>query len=190
MLQAHDALLSTDFTRFIPIPSVTTDQIAKLSPNSPASAHGAYMYCDAGRKKFIRTGKVGRPFPFRINEHHVAATKFPPLSHFYRVYPSKQLAAHHTSSTRRGFHEDLLVFIALGYFENRKTQVIDFFYWAEDVKNYVTKAGIKGANTLQDKQFQCVAYLIEMAYELLLAPADDVSTNPGFEPCLRIYGSS
>ena len=35
-----------------------------------------------------------------------------------------------------------------------------------------------------------VDYLLELVYELALSPADDVSSNPGFETLLGIYDNA
>ena len=45
-------------------------------------------------------------------------------------------------------------------------------------------AAILTNNLMTQKQLNMVGYLIEIFYDLCLAPGDNVSMNPGFERCL------
>ena len=70
----------------------------------------------------------------------------------------------------------------------RPVAVAGLFSWAGGFEGDVSRVNFRGAESLLAKKLHCVGYLAELAYGLLLAPADDVSVNPGFETCLGIFG--
>lgn len=91
---------------------------------------------------------------------------------------------------RRGYFEDLTAVIALGYGHADAVAVADHVHWAADVVSRVGAVGFQGTDGLLAKKLHCVGYLIELVYELMLAPRLDVSSNPGFEGCLGIFGTA
>ena len=154
---------------------------------------GSYLVFDRIRSLHVRSGKVcPRPFHSRIAEHKsgaASANLAMNASRFYRSYPTKAAAAG-LGGIRKGFFEDLKFQVALGFDPARSTVVNNFFVWKPDIIPNVTKVNFSntGCTTLPKKKLQCVAYLLELVYGLMLSPTADVSTNPGFETCLGIYG--
>ncbi len=57
--------------------------------------------------------------------------------------------------------------------------------WSPLVLQEVAKLNIAGTITLQEEQIHMVGYLFEMLFDLMIAPADNVSESPGFEACLK-----
>ena len=155
---------------------------------------GAYLYFDQRLHKFVRSGKAARPFEERMAEHKKGASSSSTVSKFYGAYPTTTaVAAAKATGTeiagiRKGVYEDLLPVVALGYRQEDAATVADVFYWGEGLESAVAGVNFRGAETLLAKKLHCVGYLAELAYGLLLAPAADVSVNPGFETCLGIFG--
>jgi hypothetical protein len=64
-------------------------------------------------------------------------------------------------------------------------------FWPEDVLGRLRTTGcFRGCSTLEEKQLHMVGYLFELAYNLMIAPQDNVSRSPGFESCLGIFGGN
>lgn len=165
-----------------------------------AELEGAYLFFDKQRATFVRSGKVsGRPFPERLAEHAKGAalsTSVSQGSKFYRSYPTRAGAAEveatqgNAPAGRRGYFDDLVATVALGYKSSDGLAVVEHFVWADDVTPCIARLNFRGAQGLPEKKMHCVGYLIELIYGLLLAPDADVSINPGFEVCLGIFGPS
>ena len=62
------------------------------------------------------------------------------------------------------------------------------FRFSERKKKQMEKVKFGGESTLKGKQLHCLGYLMELAYDLALAPRDNVSSSPGFETCLGNFG--
>ena len=43
-------------------------------------------------------------------------------------------------------------------------------------------------NNTEQKVMNMLGYLAELTYDLCIAPGDNVSSNPGFETCLGVFG--
>ena len=115
-------------------------------------------------------------------------------SKLYSAYPTKAAreeadrARTTVAGVRKGVYEDLVPVVAFGYRQDDAAAVLDLFYWGEGLERAASGVNFRGAETVLEKKLHCVGYLAELAYGLLLAPRDDVSTNPGFETCLGIFG--
>jgi len=76
---------------------------------------GAYLYYDANRGVFVRSGKVTRRgFVVRGDEHLKASKGERANSHFYFVYPSDQ-SARSEKRDKQGVFEHLSQLIAAGF---------------------------------------------------------------------------
>ena len=73
--------------------------------------------------------------------------------------------------------------MAIGYQRGDAEAAQDSFIWSPAVG----KVNFPGCPALLAKKLRCVAYMLELAYELLVSPSADVSRNAGFEACLGIF---
>ena len=117
---------------------------------------------------------------------------------FYGSYPSKNASL--SSSIRRGYHEDLDVYVVIGYDQAdadacaalcspaSTASTTGIFQWPASSLERIGKATVRGATTLKLKQLRAVGYMLELGFELMLSPDDDVSESPGFESFgLRVF---
>ncbi len=121
-------------------------------------------------------------------------------SKLYTVYPSKAAdPARYSEISRRGFFEDICVFVGLGF--NRKdvaamkvlcstTPSSGIFSWSKEMLEHVSKVKFAGCSTLAEKQLHMIGYMFELLYDLMISPRDNVSRSPGFETPLGIFGGS
>jgi len=58
------------------------------------------------------------------------------------------------------------------------------FLFNDEEKMKIGNANISGRSTYKDKAIVMLSYLFELAYDLAIAPSDNVSSNPGFESIL------
>ena len=156
--------------------------------------HGAYLYYDMNDEKWIRSGKTtGKPFIARHNAHLKAAGEAVPTSRFYRRYPSKKKESTvHCRAGRKGYFENLSLYVALGFTigdnpaRERLTNNVEgesMFYFSEDEISKINQLNKRGQNTWEAKCEDMIAYLIELAFDLAISVLDNVSENPGFESC-------
>eukprot|EP00957_Ditylum_brightwellii_P167848 12777345-Ditylum_brightwellii.AAC.1 len=90
--------------------------------------------------------------------------------------------------------EDLTQFVGVGFTKSPLTQLItkdwltqgDIFHFDQDNTEEIGNLKTYG-KSLSDTQQQMVAYLLELAYDLCLAPGRNVSDNPGFESVLGVF---
>lgn len=176
-----------------------------LVENQIKVLEGCYLMYDTVLLRFIRSGKAvnpGRTMWVRCfgPSGHLECAKVPDLrrmdSNFYRSYPSKE-APTLTGGTRRGYFEQLQLYCALG-FDRSNTESLkplvetheaakSIFLWEPDTIERLEKLNMAGATTLQDRQLSTVGYLVETAFELALAPGDNVSQSQGYE---AMFGGS
>ena len=113
---------------------------------------------------------------------------------FYRRYCSKQAPTPSPAGVRKGWFEELLqvTYFAIDpesatAFTDQSTEGLllwpDWFI-DELVKTYPNLAD------LQSKQHRAVCYLFELGADLLLDRSINVSTSPGFEGLLAIFGGN
>ena len=107
---------------------------------------------------------------------------------FYASYPSKNASL--SSNIRRGYHEDLDVYVVIGYDQADASacaalcspaSTTGIFQWPTSSLECIGKATVRGATTLKLKQLHAVGFMLELGFELMLSPDDDVSESPGFE---------
>ena len=107
-------------------------------------------------------------------------------SNFYLNYPSKK-AAPEFHETCEGCFEDLDFYCLLGYDRasvNTKVLVQDangLFDW-EGTKRFTQRWQ---GTEVESKRFVLVDYLIEVVYDVAMAPEDNVSESAGFEIYMR-----
>jgi len=145
--------------------------------NSSSIAEGCYLFYDRVNCEWVRTGKVtGRSIGKRVQEHEKAAQllhKHNRDSNFCVSYPLN-------TKGKRGKFEWLDVYIGLGCFpttNNNHTSLLTsnlFCYKA-------VPDAMKQNNNKHEVMHNCIAYLFESCYDLLLSTSSNVSVNPGFE---------
>ena len=157
-------------------------------------------YCYKHEESIVRVGSTSRTFLLRDVEHQKCANLLEladKASQFYTCYPSKGAA--YSKAIRRGFREDLEMFVCLGYDQSDQVAVDMLCSPDEDKgvlnwKGYITKikcVKFSGCgDDIKRKQLRMVAYLWELFYGLLTSPRDNVSLSPGFESTLGIFGGA
>ena len=127
-----------------------------------------------------------------MNQHRRAASTSS-SSDFYRCYPAENLEI--TSTLQRGTFESLEFNVGMGFDRSNVTAVeslcntttdSSIFFWSDAVIAKVRAAKFRGAS-LQDKQLRMISYLLELVYDLMIAPDDNVSEKPGFETPLGAW---
>ena len=143
----------------------------------------------------VRTGKVvsgvcpgARNFGVRGEEQAKDAMLDKKSTHslFHLTYPSKGASFGPTS--KKGNFEDLAQYVGIAWDpkdENAINAICDtsengIFVWPKEHLDHL-KADRWNGMTMTQKQLNMVGYLIEIFYDLCLAPGDNVSMNPGFE---------
>lgn len=61
------------------------------------------------------------------------------------------------------------------------------FMFQEDEVKKIEAGKMRGKPDLSSKIADMIAYLSELAYDLAIAPCDNVSANPGFESVLDVW---
>ena len=154
---------------------------------------GCYLYYNNNRKKWIRSGKVSRrPISARLEEHKKAAENVGGTSEasskMYNLYPSRNSALVRNNSgskSWKGYFEDLIPYAGITYkwssHHNIKELVdTEFLNWTSLPKDNFDSAQKLG-HDLISKKMTLLSYMLELVYDLMLAPADNLSTQPGFE---------
>ena len=63
------------------------------------------------------------------------------------------------------------------------------FVISEEVQQKIRDVRFQGLDHQHEKKtLHMIGYLAELAYDLCIAPSDNVSSNPGFETCLGVFG--
>ena len=80
--------------------------------------------------------------------------------------------------------------IGIGFKTDKTNEIIDLFEWTEKETFELNRLSVSGANdNINFKKYKHIAYLSEFAYGLAIAPADNISGNPGVEWQLKYYGN-
>lgn len=160
---------------------------------------GGYLYYDRDAMRWIRSGKVGeRGFAKRHEDHEKNAKKANHNnSNFYHNYPSKEILDQIHFRGRLGFFESLEQLIAAGFDHNSEDALLldkcyqngGFMIMNELDKDRI-KSSMKHVPRNLTKFHEYLSYLIELGYDLAINTRDNVSSNPGFESFVGIFGSS
>jgi hypothetical protein len=165
----------------------------EITPLFVGTLRGAYLYANIVESRFVRSGKAVSIVK-RVGEHakaaeHPNATN----SRFYLSYPAMGAVQRNPqlgdARIRKGWFESLRAVIALAYLNEHGPQVVEMFTWTDGGVCQKLKAWRPTHDELEKKKM-LVDYLLELVYELALSPADDVSSNPGFETLLNIYDNA
>jgi flavin-binding protein dodecin len=183
------------YTSFIPLTgtsATSTTEAAKIT-------EGCYLYFDTENLVWVRSGKVsgGRSFAKRHKEHMKGSQlecDKSRLSKFYTCYPSAT-ATVERSRLRRGHFGDLQMYSGLAFSSRPDSPGLrhlqddknGIFVWDKDCLSSLSKVKFSGTVALNDKKLHMVAYLCELGYDLMLAPAKNISRSPGFETPLGVF---
>ena len=158
---------------------------------------GCYLYYDLNNEEWIRSGKtIGRPFREREAEHKKASLLKSAVSQktkFYNAYPSKDVLLP-DESAKKGEYENLAMLVGVTYSTLFKGNLIrdiaqgGIFHFDQEVVEKISKVNFREQGVamarVQHKQMHMLGYLWELAYDLCIAPASNISVNPGFETLL------
>jgi hypothetical protein len=158
-------------------------------------SNGVYLTWDAIRRVWVRAGKVNRSGGggARLAEHHADAKKVGTDHRLHQLYPDEKVFDPRAGA--KGTHQQLRWFWGMCF--NSSSDVVcvltdqgagGLFTWSATAMSAVRRATIPGARTVADKQVHLVSYSLELFYDLLLAPASNVSRSPGFEAFIGQFG--
>ena len=136
----------------------------------------------------------------RDSEHKKGATsKSRTKTNFYRSYPSRNSESTKSSDTgRSGWFENLQQYVGIGINKNcedarcliKDVEEGGVFCFDKDTRTCIDKLNYKKDNnrvSIRDKQKDMLGYLWELAYDLCIAPSNNVSESPGFEHPLGVH---
>ena len=186
---------SNGMTRLLKNPT-TCNSFLPVS-NRIESYVGCYLYFDNNKQQWVRSGKANKSFQARHKEHEKESMNLhADSSKFYLSYPHKSKYERDESIvTRRAWFEQLTMYMGCGFPENNENendheneglaQATEMFLFSDSVAQSLSN--VLGTGTLVSKKYTMVAYLLELGYDLLLCPEDNVSGSAGFEPFLGTY---
>ena len=170
-------------------------------------AEGCYLYYDKKNGKWVRSGKVAgsesspKGMWQRNKEHSDEAKRGGTASALYTSFPSKD--SDRAKSAREmnirpypwsAYFEELIQFCGVWFKRGGSVDVHlmsnyekdcsqkgskGLFVWSENTIDSLNSR--RGQTSLKDMQLHMVAYILELSYDLLLAPGNNVSTQPGYE---------
>jgi hypothetical protein len=163
--------------------------------NREAHMEGCYLHFDSNNNEWIRSGKaVGSTFGQRNVQHKLASrltSASSENSKFYHFYPSIE-AAIVDKRVKKGSFENLQQHVGVGFDKLRKGKLLvdveqgGIFHLDNETNKRIDAINFRGNLRLQTKQLNMLGYLWELAYDLCIAPASNVSGNPGFEVLLGV----
>ena len=110
---------------------------------------------------------------------------------FELYYPDWTLDSN--TSIRRVCFQNLEQYYAVGF--NRSLNVDSFcleskgiFWWNEASLEEIIKLKYYDCSTLREKQLVMIGYCLELGYDLMINPNDNVARVNGFGTCLGTYG--
>jgi hypothetical protein len=163
--------------------------------NREAHMEGCYLHFDSNNNEWIRSGKaVGSTFGQRNVQHKLASrltSASSENSKFYHSYPFST-AAIVDKRVKKGSFENLQQHVGVGFDKLRKGKLLvdveqgGIFCLDNETNKKIDAINFRGNLRLQTKQLNMLGYLWELAYDLCIAPASNVSGNPGFEVLLGV----
>ena len=146
---------------------------------------GAYLMRDSLRDHLIRGGSTSTSFSQRLHEHYKASkltTAASKESRLYGSYPSSDAKAEDKEATpckQLGTWGDIKTSMAVGWTKDKSEMIKELFEWDEVTMKRLEK---NRANlTMEKKQERMLVYLFETVLQLSLSPANNISSNPGYE---------
>ena len=158
---------------------------------------GVYLCfcCETGR--FIRVGMCAFRSMFERDEEHsknaLLGTSEALKSKFHRSYPRTQ-SIDKVRSSRKGTFERLDQLVVLSQkLDQSVSSMLGVFKIDENDNKQINKLNfrMRGGKqpSLADKQRRSIYYILELCHGPLLAPSNNISSNPGWEQGLRQHGN-
>jgi hypothetical protein len=158
------------------------------------------MYYDIINAEFVRSGKVGsRGFQERHIDHMKAANKLDHnSSNFYFNYPSRNVIALVGTAGRSGTFESLTQCVAAGFdpsgelamsIVHKRVECGGIMIMNDDDVRRI-ESSVKKNETKTSKFNDYLAYLFELGYDLAINTAVNMSSNPGFESFVGVFGNA
>lgn len=159
---------------------------------------GCYLYYDpVNQEVWIRSGKLyggeDRGFGDRNSEHEKGSKcrSLKDLKSLFYTYYTHKTEGHGADDLRRGYFEDLVMYVGLAFSESNGIEhLLDeregVFVWSERTLKKLRETNAKGMST-KEKKMHLVSYMLELMYDLLLAPSKNVSVSFGFELFLGMF---
>jgi hypothetical protein len=63
------------------------------------------------------------------------------------------------------------------------------FHITPDISANIDRINFQGVSDLKTKKLHMIGYLLELAYDLCIGTDSNVSSSPGFETCLGMFGN-
>ena len=171
-----------------------TDQLFDLE--------GCYLHYNMVKCAWKRSGKAAgldlsvprRGFGNRQNEHEKCSAAVTKSSNFYRIYPNKG-TNNSNDEIRTSYFHHLQQYCGIGFERDKCLHGLlcnekGILYWDEETLERIGKLKFSNCISLREKQLVMVAYLFELGYDLMISENDNVSSSPGFELPLGIFGDS
>ncbi len=153
------------------------------------------LYYDTNLGAFIRSGKVnGRCFSVRHQEHEKKSKERNASSNFYFLYPSEEVA-NQNSRRKQGVFQSLRQYITAGFDPSSTVALtVDkghnnggiLMLNNDDIKNIQSSMKQQPRHLLKFHAY--LAYLFELGYDVAIQPSMNVSSNPGFESFIGVFG--
>jgi len=180
--KAEDSLWNPDIGAFFALP--LEQDFDRAPSDTPRFWLGGYYFRDSNSYQMIRSGKSSTYFHNRMTGHHKSASSVEETanSRFYSSYP-QDCIKHHFKS-RAGTFDELEAYVCLGLNENDLEEISRKFHWETDLEKLWKHDSVYEQNR---RKVDLIAYTIELAYELMLAPSADLSESPGYERFIIKY---
>lgn len=156
--------------------------------------HGSYLVDDKHGNKWGSGKGAGRHLVERVEEHGEKAGKGPEGSFPGEFFPTR--AAYEANPAAYpniiGFFENIRFAVAVAWWSNNNKGVAEnIFVWPDGTLEQALRTGfkVKADGNVCQKEAHFIAYAAEYFYERCLAPANNVSNNPGWESVLGIFSS-
>ena len=146
---------------------------------------GAYLMRDSLRDQLIRGGSTSTSFSQRLHEHSKASNLKSAASkdsRLYGSYPSSDATKEDkqaTSCKQMGTWGDIKTSMAVGWVKDKSKVITELFEWDEVTMKRLENNRVN--LTIEKKQERMLVYLFETVLQLSLCPANNISSNPGYE---------
>ena len=185
---AESTLLSHPQDRFVAV-SDTTEEL-----------EGCYLHYDRVQHRWVRSGlavgsdKLPRRSMNYVQSKHIARSKMKGHSERFELFfPDRTLDC--DSSIRRGWFQNLDQYCAVGFARNLDVSALcmeeegeGIFWWDKASLEEINRLKYYDCTTLREKQLLMIGYCLELGYDLMINPDDNVAIVDGFGTSLRTIG--
>ena len=155
---------------------------------------GCYLHYDCERHCWVRSGlavgsdAIQRPMNEMERANELNSKAKISSDRFGIFYPSKE--SRPNGSVRRGWFENLQQYCGIGFDRSETTSSLyavddGIFYWDEASLKETNRLQAYDCETLHEKQLLMVGYCLELGYDLIIHPDNNIYRMLGFGYCLR-----